>query len=382
MNRISVLYLIDSLGPGGAQRQLVTLLRSLDPDAVHPEVAYYHDIPHFEPELAERGVRLHRLGGTGGKDPRVTLSLSSLLRDGRYDILHSYLRTPGAIARVATIGSGVPVVVSERNVRLDSSGMRLFLERVLSRRAAAMVVNAEATAKEVRHLLPSWSGRVHVVPNGIEWREPTEAERAGARDFRMRHLGSSDVLLGAVGRVEEQKGPDVLVRALGELPAAVLERLKVVWVGPRVDGRLAESVERAAGASGLTDRFALLPETDDTRSVYLGVDCLILPSRWEGLPNVVMESLAHGTPVIATDVGDTAKLFPDDGGGWLVQPDDSNALAGTIVDMVNTTPEARAEAGAKGARFVLENYSSARLAERTLGVYRVVLNVSPGPGRR
>ena len=88
MRPIRILYVIDSLGSGGAQRQLVTLINGLDRSKVVPEVAVYHPHAHFRPELERTGTTVHQLGTRGGWDPGVVVRLAALLRRGRFDIVH------------------------------------------------------------------------------------------------------------------------------------------------------------------------------------------------------------------------------------------------------------------------------------------------------
>ena len=369
-----MLYLIDSLGPGGAQRQLVTLVASLDRRLIAPEVAVYYPLSRFRSELDESGVPVHMLGGAGGKDPRVLARIARLLSRGRFDIVHSFLRTPGTLARLAApFSHGARIVVSERNINLGMSRVRVAVERALSAQADAMIVNADATRREVERLVPAWSGRIHVVPNGIAWCRPTDSERRAGEEFRNRHLGDADVLLGVVGRVCRQKAPDLLVEALERIPEDVRSRMRVVWIGPRYDEELAVSVEEKLVAAGLGGRLLFLGRTDDTRSVYLGIDGLLLPSLWEAFPNAVLEAMAHGTPVVVTDVGDTARLLEGGGAGWLVPPDDADALAGAVCELLGTSGDELARMGRLGAAFVLERYPASRLVDGTMDVYRKVL---------
>jgi starch synthase (maltosyl-transferring) len=372
---LRVLYLIDSLGSGGAQRQLVTLVKSLDRTLVTPEVAVYHPLYHFRPELDDAGVPVHLLKGSGGRDPRVFIGLARLLARGRYDIVHSYLKTPGTLARLAApFSRGTRVVVSERSVDLGHSRWRLMLERLLSGRAVAMIANAQAVAREVERLVPSWTGRIHVVPNGVDFRDPTDDERAAGRGFRARQVGDADHLLGVIGRVGYEKAPDLLVDALERLPEEILRKLRIVWIGLRIDTKLASSVELRLAGSVLAGRVVFLGETRDTRSVYLGVDGILLCSRWEGFPNVVLEALAHGTPVVATDVGDISEIVRPGESGWVVPPGDAKSLSAAIAELLSLPASRRAEMGKAGSAFVLDKYSAERLAERTLSVYRRVLD--------
>ncbi len=370
---MKVLHLIDSLAPGGAQRQLVTLLGALDPTVVEASVAVYHDIDHFRPEVEASGAKLYRLGGRGGRDPRVPLRLAALMRRERYDLVHSWLRTPGVLARVASVlAGGPPVIVSERNVDLGRYGRSVALERILARRARLMIVNAEAIAREIERLVPAWTGRTRVVYNGFRWTEPTERDLSLARAFRRGHAGETDVLLGVVARIEKQKAPLVLLDALERVPDDVRSRLRIVWVGRPNDRALAAEV--AARASHLDGRFEDLPDTREVRSVYLALDGLVLPSLWEGFPNVVLEALGHGRPVVATDVGDTARMVEDGVTGWLVPPGDPDSLARALEEFVSSPPSRLREMGEEGARLARVDYSDTRLAEGTVAVYREALS--------
>ena len=198
-------------------------------------------------------------------------------------------------------------------------------------------------------------------------------ERASGDEFRAQHVGDADILLGVISRVEHQKAPDLLVDALELIPDPLLRRLRVVWVGPLIDTELAASVESRLAGSALDGRVEFIGETRDTRSVYLGVDGILLCSRWEGLPNVVLEALAHGRPVIVTNVGDTGKLVRDGSWGWLVPPDDARSFAEALTKLVATPRDELNAMGQRGSEFVLENYSTSRLVDRTMDVYRAVM---------
>ena len=377
MKPLRVLYFIDSLGSGGAQRQLVTLVRALDRAAVEPTVAVYHPLYHFRPELAEAGIRIVNLGPGGGRNPRVLLRLTALLKRGGFDLVHSYMRAPSVLARVASsLIFGPPVIVSERNVDLGQARGAITLERMLAGRAAAMIVNAEAIRVHVERLVPAWRKMIKVIPNGVAWSEPTDAERRKAGEFRRSHLGGAEILLGVVARIEWQKAPDILLHALELLPDEVCGRIRVVWVGKTIDRELVLLIRRRLEDSPLAGRVSFIPETRDVRSVYLGIDGLVLPSRWEGFPNVVLEALAHGVPVIATDVGDVRKLVEPGTSGWVVPTGDAGALASAIRDLVGSPTALREQMGRVGSSFVLSEYSVERLVERTMIVYRYVLGTA------
>jgi glycosyltransferase involved in cell wall biosynthesis len=378
---LRILYVIDSLTSGGAQRQLVSLVTSLDRSVVHPEVAVYHDLDHYRPDLEEAGVPVHRIGGLGGRDPRVLANLRAHLNAHQYDLVHSYLITPGILVRLA---SGRRrrhgLVVSMRNVLVDLPAHALFLERALARRADLMIANAEAVRRDVESRFPSWRGRVRVVPNGIDPPAVTDDLEHRAHELRKSTRGGEGILLGLVGRVERQKNPMLLLSAVAKLPGDVRDRLRVVWVGSPIDDGLMVRVRRRLASEPWGDRVAFLPVTRDISAVYLAIDALALCSSWEGFPNVVLEALAHGRPVVSTDVGDASAMVVPGKTGWLVPPEDPAALAGALSELVASEPGERERMGRSGRQLVQERFSVGQLVDRTMGVYDEVLAMRKGGG--
>ncbi len=372
---IRVLYLIDSLASGGAQRQLTTLLTALDRRVVKPTVAVYRTFWHFRPDLQRIGVPIRLIGNMGARDPRVTLRLARLMRLGKFDLVHSYLRTPGLLTRaVSMISPNTRTIISQRNTNLDESWWGFILERLLAHRGDAMITNAEAIKVHVEQLIAKWRGRIHVIPNGIAFTDLAEDMRCRARDFRARYVATDDqILVGVVARLAPQKDPFLLLDALQRLPEKILSRLRIVWVGSTRNRSLLTSVTDKIRQAKLSDSFFLVPEMREIRIVYHSIDALALASRYEGFPNAVLESFAEGKPVIASDVGDVRALVENEKNGWLVPPGDPEALASAIENMVKAGPTRRATMGKAGFDKVQRNYSSDKLAERTLNVYKKLL---------
>jgi glycosyltransferase involved in cell wall biosynthesis len=304
------------------------------------------------------------------------MRLARFLRSNHFDLIHSYLRTPGLLARLASIASPkTRVIISERNVDIDHSHWRLLLERLMAKKGDAMIANAEAVRSKVTKLIPRWRGRIYVVPNGISFSEIREETLGPGKDFRARYISKANqVLLGVVGRLEPQKDPHLLLDALERLSHKSLARIRVVWVGSWNDPKLTASLQERLDATGLCDYVHILRETHQIRVVYNAIDGLVLASRWEGFPNVVLEALAEGKPVIATDVGDVRLLVEHGKSGWVVPPGDASKLADAIRQLSDMTPARREEMGKSGSIHVRNLFSSEILAKRTLKVYDSVLN--------
>jgi glycosyltransferase involved in cell wall biosynthesis len=295
------------------------------------------------------------------------------LRRENFDIVHSYLRIPGVLARVAALGLRTRVIISERNVDLGHHWRDMILERPLVRKTPAVIANAEAVRLHVERRLPELRERVHVIPNGIDWSPPTPDVLHAAEAFRAAHLRNARLLLGVVGRIEPQKAPHVLLDALSALPEDILDQLQIVWVGIGVDTALTDAVTERIRSAPLAGRVSLLPPTRQIRSVYHAIDALVLPSRWEGFPNVLLEAMTDARPAVATDVGDVRAMIEPGVSGWIVPPGDAPALGRAIEALVRTEHDRLVEMGEAGSVHVRKEFSVSNLVGRTMDVYRLVL---------
>jgi glycosyltransferase involved in cell wall biosynthesis len=183
----------------------------------------------------------------------------------------------------------------------------------------------------------------------------------------------NQILVGVVARLSPQKDPLLLLNALKRLPDKILSRLRIVWIGSSRDNNLRTTVTDKIRHLDLSNSFFLLPEMRQIRIAYQSIDALVLPSRWEGFPNAVLEALAEGKPVIATEVGDVRAMVENGKSGWVVPPADPEALAGAIEEMVKIGHNSRKKMGKSGCDKVRKLYSSERLAEQTLAVYDKIL---------
>jgi glycosyltransferase involved in cell wall biosynthesis len=191
------------------------------------------------------------------------------------------------------------------------------------------------------------SGSLRVIHNGVP---PHEAGGTRLAD---------GLVIGSLGRLHPQKGYDLLVRALVELPDVT-----AVLVG---DGQERSRLERLATDLGIADRLRIMGWRDDPRSYLDGFDVFVLPSRYEGFPLSVLEAMHAGVPVVAADVGSTGEALAD-GGGVLVPPEDPVALARTLADLLGDGAR-RAALGARGREVALRDYTTRAMADRYVELY-------------
>lgn len=359
-----LLFVIDSFGSGGAQRQLVQLALGMV-QAGH-DVEFFVYAPryaHFRPVVAAAGISIHEVDKRSRFSPRVLVRLAGLLRRGAYDGVLAYLTTPAVYtetaARLGALGRRRPaVVVSERGpLERVSLGLRLALGA--HRLADHVVVNSHNNREQMLELWPSLRVRSSVIYNGIDLAlfSPA-AEAPPPAPGRLRLI--------AVGTLLPSKDALTLVEALALHRARFGWTPEVSWVGKLADGGGDPAYERVVRAClaerGLEDAWRWLGERRDVAALLRTHDALVHPSLLEGLPNAVCEALACGLPVIASRIGDNGVLVADGVTGFLHPPGDAAALCARLAEF-SSLPAHRRDAMRREAR---------AFAERTLGLARCV----------
>ena len=234
-------------------------------------------------------------------------------------------------------------------------------------RATVSAVSAQTAAGLRRHGLPD----VEVLPPGVDLAalraattRPPRGQTAADLD-RAHRIGPPDEPVPGrprfvcVARQEPEKGVDVLIEAFPRVVAAYPEAVLALVGG----GSQMPANKDAAAASGVRQRVEFMGVLSNPAPAIAAGDAVVLPSRREGLPVVVLEAFALARPVIATRVGGTPDVVRDGDTGWLVPPEDPAALADALLAAAGDAT-AREERGARGAALVAERYSIAVLVDR------------------
>jgi glycosyltransferase involved in cell wall biosynthesis len=328
-----------------------------------------HDVRFVAPaagaftELAGAdGFAVHVVPLGGALDVRALLRLRALLRAERIDVLHTHTHfSLNVLGRLAARLARVRVVAHMHIANVFRPGpgrsLQVALDNVTARLCAAIVAVSDATCRTL--LAQGYPRRVQVVHNGVE--RPTAAPRRpeGVPD------GAPLVLL--VGRLAPVKGQAELIDALARLEsrdAVVLLAGKDLEQG----GAYGDELLARAEAAGVADRVAFLGYREDAPSILAAADVLVLPSRDEGLPLVVLEAMATGRPVVATSVGGTPELIVDGETGLLVPSGDVAALA-VALDAVLRDSERAAALGEAGRRRFEERFTLDAMTRQVLEVY-------------
>jgi glycosyltransferase involved in cell wall biosynthesis len=389
----TVLHLIANLERGGAQEVVRTLVRYQPTTGWRPVVATFRDGP-LRAEIAAGGIPVHVLDGRRHSflSPARSVSelrairrrLSELVEREDVSAVQTHLLGSLDFLALSLRRSGGPVVLwTVHNALLDlrpdqlPSGQRWLLgaKRVGFRaayRGAGRVVDgfvcvSDDVAGAVRKAYRPPVDRLFVIPNGVDVaRYTVEDPRARDRVRAGLGLAADSRLVVVVAKLFAQKGHRVLLEALRGVELATDDAVLLVGEGPE-----RESLERRAGELGLAS-IRFLGNRPDVPELLAASDLLALPSLWEGLPMALLEAMAAGLPVVATDVAGSRQVVENGENGILVPPGDAAGLARAIARLL-ADPTERARLGRAARTRVEREFSAARQAARHAEAYQAAI---------
>jgi glycosyltransferase involved in cell wall biosynthesis len=347
----AIAYVITELDRGGAELALRRLVQGLDRSRFRAVVFSLTDDGPVGEAIRRDGIAVHALRAQR-RPARALLEFVRRLRDLRPAILHAFLFHANVFGCLAGRLAGVPRVIASLRVCEEGRPRRAAIERLALRLADRIVCVAAAVRDHARRKAGLPADRLVVIPNGIEIPHDSTA---GPRPFRRRVL--------TVAHLRPQKGIEDLLRAVPAVLAAVPDASFTI-VG-RDD---AGGCRRMARSIGVESAVRFAGETDAVGPFYDDADLFVLPSRWEGCPNTVLEAMAAALPVVATSVGGTPELVVEGTTGLLAPPRSPAALARRIVELLQDPARARAM-GAAGRARVAAEFSTRRMVEAHEALY-------------
>jgi glycosyltransferase involved in cell wall biosynthesis len=290
-----------------------------------PEILVFRNTKWLTPEVA--GCPVHYRNLKKLFDPRGIRELVKIarwMRSQRFDILQTFFADANVIGPLLGKAAGIPyILTSRRNLNYSMTPGRLLAQRLANRLTTGIVANCEAVRKAVTLSEKPDPNKIHVVYNGIDLRSFTPCPTTHSQIRRELGVTPHEVLIGCVSAVRSIKGVHHLVGAAKQvLPSAPNAKFCVVGDGED----LAELRQLTDSDELLSRRFFWVGAREDVKPYLRAFDIAVLPSLSEGFSNSILEYMAMGLPVVATDVGGNREAL-EDGAGILVPPGDEPALA-------------------------------------------------------
>ena len=359
---LNVLQLIPTLDRSGAEKQMVLLAKGLPRDRFRVEVAALTRLGPLEEDLRAADIPVTLIGKPLKIDPFALERLTNFLKTKRFDVVQTWVFAANCYGRVAAHRAKVPVVVTaEMAVDLWKTRGHLAIDRTLARWCDRVVGNSNAVVDFYLGVgIPE--AKLAMIRSGIGGEEPPDVDKAAVR-ASFGWAADAPLVLFA-GRLMPQKGVDDLISAL-DLLQHVRPGLKTLIVGA---GPLESELQETAHAFRLDDKVRFLGHRDDVPQLLAAADLLVLPSLYEGLPNIVLEAMRFSKPVVATAAPGTTEVVVDGETGLLVPVRNPPALAKAIRDVTDDRTLA-ARFGAAGRVRVESDFGVDSMVERFADLY-------------
>jgi glycosyltransferase involved in cell wall biosynthesis len=368
--RTKIAFLIRDLDYGGAQRQLVTLVKDFDKQKFDVTVlSFYSDSP-LAKDLKDSGIPFISLEKKNRWDIiSFFWRLVRHLKEIKPDVLHSYMGESNTIAIFlqaffpsTRIIWGIRVSQTPTEA-YDWLGNFLFkLERLLSNFADLIIFNSHA-AKEDYVTLGYPPAKTVVVSNGIDTERFQPDKEAGAKVRTEWGISQEEILIGLVGRLYPQKDHPNFLRTAAIL-SKDFQNVRFVCVGTGPDNDYNQQLYKLTEELGIKEKVIWTGARADMRAVHNALDIAVSASAFgEGFGNVIGEAMACGIPCVVTDVGDSAWIVGDT--GIIVPPQDPQALASACSQLIKLSAAEKIALQEKVRRKIIECFSVKKLVETT-----------------
>lgn len=358
----SILLIGTQMAIGGAQRGLfdqagwfkshgckVVVAFFYDKEGFYEKWSQAVDFPVHNLQAYERGAGLLRQSTLLF---RGLWRLWGLLRRERFDVVETFTHDSNLLGLPLAWLAQVPVRIATHRGKIEAfPRWRQILHGVFINIGIAhtLIAVSEQTRQQAMEE-GIWENRITVIPNGVKPLDTSFVNRDTVRkDLGLRE---DDIFLLSIGRLTYQKGHEFLVQAM----AKVVSHFPNGKIGICGDGPLRSQLEKQIKEAGLSNHVNLLGAWEDVSPLLASAEIFILPSRWEGLSRALMEAMAAGLPVIATEVDGIKDLITNGVNGLLVPSEDAEALRNSILQLIDNT-EMRKRIGAAGQAHVIQTHS-------------------------
>ncbi len=358
---VRVCFMIDRLSRAGTETQLLALVRELDRSQVQPSLVLLDGEDDLSRALEPTDCPVIRLGVRKLLSPKAVSAagrLRAFWREHRPDVLQVYFLDAAYLGAPLAKMCGIRKVLRVRNnLGYWQTPRHRVLGRMVRPFVDATLTNTDAGKDALVGRDGLRADRVAVLENGVDTNR--------FKRFMLPDTSKKRVRVGCVANLRPVKNIDGLMRAA----KVALERFPQVVFEVAGDGEQREELERLHADLGLGDRFVLRGSVADVPNFLRRVDVAVLPSHSEGMSNALLEYMAAGRAVIATDVGANARLLDDGRCGLLVPPNDETALVDALGTLL-ANPLRAAGHGAAARRRVGAEFSRAAMTKRFEAYYR------------
>jgi len=366
LSGMNILHLVSSGGMYGAESVIAALARDLQDMGHAVRVGVFEnrhcDQNDVADQMQERGLTVIRIPCDGRIDLSTVRTIRKAIESEGTHILHTHGYKADIYGYFAARPLALPMVATCHLWTRQTPAIRAYerLDAFFLRRFSAIVAVSDAIAREVRQagVAPT---KITTIDNGIDLTPYLLGSATLWPEIRER----GDLLIGTAGRLVSQKGIGYFLRSAKEV-LRVFPNAAFIIVG---DGPDRAELERLATELSISDKVVFAGRRTDMPDVYASLDIFVLASLDEGMPMAILEAMAAGCPVIATQVGAVPKLIESGQTGATVPPANVEALSQAMLTMIHR-PEMRRELARNARALVTERHSSRAMSRKYEEIYR------------
>ena len=340
---IRIIHILYSFDIGGLETGIVNLVNKMDSNKFsHSICIFSRSIGSLE-KIKNKNIKIFIVNRKFRHDPTVIFRLVSLLKRENPDLVRTYNWSGMEGIAAATLVGIKHIIHSEHGFNLEEifkqKIRRMLTRKVLFNSCDKVIVVSKFLEKWLIEKVGLESNKIIYLPNGCDTkfffpgRDETKRQQLGIRD--------NEIIIGTVGSLKELKDQESLAKAFAKLNKSY-NNLKLLIIG---DGPKRKDLEIFVGDLGLAGRIIFTGNVADTAVFYRAMDIFALTSISENEPNTLLEAMATGLPIVATDVGDVRYMLDGENGGIVVKPKDIYAIADGIEYFLKNKQAARDKGG-------------------------------------
>lgn len=330
--KTKLMQITHDLAIGGLQQVVVNICRSINRDKFDVSVLCLRELGEFVPDVERLGIKVHYLPQKeNGTDYFSFLKVAKILRQEKIDVIHTHNTQPFVDGTIGALLSGIKTIVHTDHARDFPDKYRyMAAEHFMSHFAYKVVGVSEHTSENLIHYEKISPNKVLTIENGIDG---TRFEITIDKQKKRRELGLRDTgpVIGLGVRLAEQKGITYMLQAMPQV-IKVFPDVTLIIAG---DGELKEELQREVRQLNIEQNVCFVGARLDIPELLQLFDVYVLPSLWEGMPMVLLEAMAAGCPVVATDVGGVPKVIDRGESGLLVKSRNPVQLGTAVVRLLS-----------------------------------------------
>ncbi len=381
--KLKVLRIIARLNVGGPAIHTILLTQALNNerfesvlvtgqvDKTEKDMIYLAREKQVNPMIVpELGRQIHPL-----RDLIAFWKIYRIILREKPDIVHTHTAKAGALGRVAAVFAGVPVRIHTFHGHIFESyfnrlyiSIFLFIEKALAYFSKYIVVVSQAQKREMgEHYKVARPDKIKVIPLGLELEKFALIQSHNGKLRKGLNIDDDTIAIGIIGRLVPVKNHRMFLEAAKHLLSILGDEFKIkcLIIG---DGEKRIELEVYAKELGISGNVLFCGWQENMADVYSDLDIVVLTSLNEGTPVALIEALAAGRPVVATNVGGVSDVVEDGINGYCVTSGDAQAFAHRMADLIKD-PNKRSVFGTKGREMVREKFSKKRLVEDITKLY-------------